>query len=308
MYETLYRQRSDGGITLENGEISILVYPCFGGKIASFRSGKGKKEWLWQNSNLKLQASPFGSQYDDRFYGGIDELFPNDYPTSINGFALPDHGELWSRDWDYSMEKGAYGWSIRMKLVLRVFPCEFEKHIYLEKNSMRIESKLTNRSEEELPYLWVLHPAFRISTAHKFHFPAGKVMVENEVKGRAKKGIPLFTWPGEEIGLDLSQVPEANEGLESYYITDLPEGSFALEDTNAGETLQVDFPLNVFPHMWMFMPLGGWRGHYVAVIEPSSGYPSDLADMVSAGTHSTLKKKSSISAAISYSVRSSKPL
>ncbi|MEB3100946.1 aldose epimerase family protein [Ferviditalea candida] len=302
-----FSEQSDGGIQLFNDSLTITIYPKFGGKIASFRSGD--KEWLWQNQQLpEIPVVTAGAAYDDLFYGGIDELFPNDYPTLINGVALPDHGELWSREWEYSMEKGVHGWSIRMKLGLRAYPCEFEKHIYLEENRMTIESKLTNRSEEDFPFLWVLHPAFRISPAHKLHFPAGRVIVENEIKGRVAKGTPLFIWPGRDIGLDLSQVPEANGGLESYYITDLPEGRFILEDTNAGESLQVDFPLDVFPHMWLFMPLGGWKAHYVAVIEPSSGYPTDLADAVKAGTHSVLKKKSCISATVTYSVRPSQPL
>jgi hypothetical protein len=37
-----------------------------------------------------------GADYDSNFYGGIDELIPNDIPENIDGIDDPDHGELWT--------------------------------------------------------------------------------------------------------------------------------------------------------------------------------------------------------------------
>lgn len=44
-----------------------------------------------------------GSTYDPNFYGGIDELFPNDIPEHINGVDSPDHGEIWTIPFEYSI-------------------------------------------------------------------------------------------------------------------------------------------------------------------------------------------------------------
>ena len=303
-----YQIQPDGGIRLENKEITAIVYPSNGGKIASFRSGKGNKEWFWNNPQMNLQAVELGSPYDDNFYGGMDELFPNDFPTVVNDMTLPDHGELWSQPWEYEMVYGDRGWAIHMILSLRIFPAKMERRIFLTPNGMVIENTLTNLTDRSIPYLWVLHPAFNISPYFRFHFPKGKVMVEDEISGRVRKETKPFIWPGNEIGTDLSMVPERNGGLESYYITDLPEGRFILEDTESREALKVEFPLDVFPHMWLFMPLGGWRDHYVAVIEPSSGYPTDLANAVKNGTSGILEGNSTIEVAITFTTVSSEKI
>jgi galactose mutarotase-like enzyme len=305
MVSNRYHIEQDGGIRLENEEISVIVYPRYGGKISSFCSRQGKREWFWRNPQTALKQVEFGSPYDDNFYGGMDELFPNDFPTVVNDVTLPDHGELWSQPWDYDIVCGEQGWTISMSLSLRLYSVRIERRIYLKRNGMVVESTLTNLSDRPFPYLWVLHPAFNIGPRFRFHFPQGKVIVDDELNGRVRKEIKPFTWPGNEIGYDLSVVPERNGGLESYYITDLPEGRFIIEDTENREALKVEFPLEVFPHMWLFMPLGGWRDHYVAVIEPSSGYPTDLAYAVKNGTSSNLQGNSSISAVIKFTAFSS---
>lgn len=308
MENNRYQMLHDGGIQLENEEIIAVVYPRYGGKISSFRSRNGEREWFWNNPVLELQAVEYGAPFDDNFYGGMDELFPNDLPTQINGMQLPDHGEFWSQAWDYDLIQEDNRWILRMNMELRNYRVNIERRIYLTLNGMVIENTLTNLSDASFPYMWVLHPAFKIGPMFRFHFPKGKVIVESELNGRVGKGTPVFIWPGTELGMDLSEVPERNGGLESYYITDISDGKFVLEDTESREAMIVEFPLNIFPHMWLFMPLGGWRDHYVAVIEPSSGYPSDLVEAVNNGTHSLLKGKSSMTAIITFSTVSSEDI
>ena len=43
------------------------------------------------------------------------------------------------------------------------------------------------------------------------------------------------------------------------------------------------FPTAVFPHLWMFRTLGGWRGLYTLILEVSNGYPNNLAEAVQGG-------------------------
>ena len=66
------------GICLENDSISLVVCPSVGGKIVSFCLKDTGQELLWRNENLALRPYPEGTAYDPHFYGGIDELLPND--------------------------------------------------------------------------------------------------------------------------------------------------------------------------------------------------------------------------------------
>jgi hypothetical protein len=306
MEKTRYLELPDGGIQLANDEITVVVYPRYGGKIASFKSGQGNREWFWHNENLTLQPVPFAAPYDDNFYGGMDELFPNDLPGEWNGQPLPDHGELWSQEWNGKLVEEKSGWGVQLSLTLRNVPVKVERAVFLTRNGMTVENTLTNLSDDTLPYIWAIHPAFQIGPQFRLHLPEGKVMVESEINGRVSIHSPTFLWPGREIGLDLSIIPERNGTLESYYITDIAEGNFVLEDVAAREALQIRFPRDIFPHMWLFMPLGGWRDHYVAVIEPSSTYPCDLNAAIKQGTHSVLRGHTSTKALLTFTAISTK--
>lgn len=66
--------------------------------------------------------------------------------------------------------------------------------------------------------------------------------------------------------------------------------------------LEVRFPSERFPHIWLFLPLGGWRGHQLALVEAASGYPMDLADAVEMGTHSVIPGWGQVQAEITYTV------
>src|SRR3989442_445486 len=83
-------------IRLESDVLRADIAPNVGGRLVSLVEKSGGHEFLWRNHALPLQSLPAGSEYDPNFYGGIDELLPNDMPEEINGVAFPDHRELWT--------------------------------------------------------------------------------------------------------------------------------------------------------------------------------------------------------------------
>ena len=70
-------------ITCENAHLRIVVVPAMGGKIASIYNKMLDREFLWTDTGLSLQTLPPGSEYDPNFYGGMDELIPNDIPETV---------------------------------------------------------------------------------------------------------------------------------------------------------------------------------------------------------------------------------
>jgi hypothetical protein len=51
----------------------------------------------------------------------------------------------------------------------------------------------------------------------------------------------------------------------------------------------VEFPLETCPYLWLWLSYGGWRGYYVAAVEPWTSFPVTLSDAVAANTHRVLK-------------------
>lgn len=286
-------------VELENEALYVKVLPTVGGKIANLRSKSPEVEWLWTNPSLSLDDVNLEGAFDDNFYGGIDELFPNDLATSVSGRDLLDHGELWRRNWTVV---NASDDAVTMALTLTTVPVRFVREICLQDNQVIVRTEVENLSDEDVPYLWVGHPAFRIDANSELHIPRGKAIVQDEQCGRVKAEQSPFTWPGTELGLNLGQIPAVNDALESYYITNVPEGRFLVHRKNYDATLEVSFPTKVFPHVWLFLPLGGWRGLTTALVEVASGYPTDLAEAVRMGTDSTLVARGRVEAELTYTI------
>src|SRR4051794_39920703 len=83
-------------VRLESELLRVDVAPQVGGRIVSLVDKSTGRDFLWRNASLSLARSPSGTEYDPNFYGGIDELLPNDLPETLHGIACPDHGELWT--------------------------------------------------------------------------------------------------------------------------------------------------------------------------------------------------------------------
>ena len=103
MTEIVTGLQQDGSpiVRLQSEQLEVDVAPKVGGRIIGIRHRGSGHEFLWRNSRLPLELKPPGSEYDPSFYGGIDELLPNDIAETIDGVACPDHGELWTRSLDW---------------------------------------------------------------------------------------------------------------------------------------------------------------------------------------------------------------
>jgi hypothetical protein len=83
-------------IRLESDLLRVDVAPSIGGRVVNLVTKSSGYDFLWRNQKVSLRPLPTGAEYDSNFYGGIDELLPNDIPECINGVDCPDHGELWT--------------------------------------------------------------------------------------------------------------------------------------------------------------------------------------------------------------------
>jgi hypothetical protein len=150
-----------------------------------------------------------------------------------------------------------------------------------------VEYLLHNRSQSSLPILWDLHVPFAVTEHHRLEFPAMKASLEPQYPGSLKGASTEFTWPlvaTPEGQLDLNVVPSPSaQGLYFVYGHDLAEGRCGVIDTALRLNSRVSFDPSVFRACWLFGAFGGWRNLYVALLEPSTGYPFEVAKAASAG-------------------------
>jgi hypothetical protein len=271
-------------LRLENDLLCIDVLPELGAKIYNFVHKPSGRNLLWHNPTLPPARQPYGAAYDDNWSGGWDELLPNDLPRPApGGDLLPDHGEFWSQ---------AAGWEVvtasptrlevRFTSYGRVLATRFEKTICLEAGApyARLNYAYHNLGRTPIDFLWNIHPALAISADTWLDVPA-RQGITDAWREEQFPGGGQFHWPfaSDRQGrmVDLREVKAADTGVaDMHYLVDVEQGWYAATDREAGVGFALAFPMEVFPHVWLFRTFGGWRGLYTLILEASTGYPYDL--------------------------------
>lgn len=288
-------------IRLENRYLRLDILPELGANIYNLIYKPKDRNLLWHNPRMALRKAPFGAPYDYNFYGGWDELFPNDPPEIFEGETYPDHGELWCQPWRYSIsEQNDRQCTIHLWTDTPVSQARMEKWITLKADDNRVlfHHKLSNLGFRTLHYLWKLHPALEVNIKSRLDLPAKSVEI-GPCLGQARGRIgETYQWPfllsgGEKHDVRLALAPDSQVS-EMHYATELEGGWCALTDVRDKLGFGLAFDQKLFSTIWVFMTYGGWRGLNTVILEPSTGYPHKLAEAKTKGRLAHLEAQSSI--------------
>jgi len=281
-------------LVLENDRLRVVVLPDLGGKVWQVTDRRVRRDLLWQNPRTTARSVPFGSTYDDVFFGGWDELFPNDVPEELVGEAFPDHGELWASAWAWRVEDRGDAVSVTLTLDTPISACRIEKTLTLADGAsdLAVSWRIENRLGRDLPYLWKQHVAVPVDEPAVLGMGARSMYVEGFGNPRAGRGGSSYQWPvlvddaGERHDMRPT-LPGSSRVSEFQYATELDAGWCAVTYAD-GSGVGLAFDPEVFKSCWTFASYGGWRAHEVLILEPCTGYPISVADGVAAGTHQIL--------------------
>ena len=295
--DTQWQYRGLQVVRLENDLLCVDVLPELGAKIWNLVHKPSGTNLLWHNPHVSPEPQPFGARYDDVWSGGWDELLPNDVPTPVAfGDTLPDHGEVWAQASEWSVvEDTSAQVAVRFVNYGRVWPTRFEKTLALRAGDshLSVSYRYANQGPTPIDFLWNIHPAMRISEATRLDLPARRGIVDPWSSDRFAGGAE-YEWPyaTDRAGrrVDLRAVPPQGADADFHYLPDVAEGWYAVTDTASRVGFGLAFPTAVFPHLWLFRPLGGWRGLYTLIVEASTGYPYELAVARQAGHCSHLER------------------
>ncbi len=222
-----------------------------------------------------------------------------------NGDILPDHGEVWCQpsEWEV-VEAGREVASVRFTSFGRVLPTRFEKLVTLcsGEQFIRLHYKFTNSGSQPLPFLWNIHPPMVVTPDTRLDVPAHTGFVDAWNSERFEAGAQ-FEWPygttrqGERVDLRLV-MPSNAPAADFFYLPDVRQGWYAVTDRAAQVGFGLVFPLEVFPHLWLFRTFGGWRGLNTLILEASTGYPNDLTIAHGAGHCAVLDPETTIEAEV----------
>lgn len=296
-------------VILENRFLRVVFLPQLGGKIWQITYKPHMAELLWNNPRIAPERLPLFSPYDDVWCGGWDELFPNDEVATIGGATYPDHGELWTGDWQAESFQTADEVGVLLRFITPISAIRIEKRVCMraDQPKLHFHHKFTNGNGAPFPFLWKLHPAFAVSPRHRVDFPPMKVILDPAFAGTLQGAGSPFAWPHAQIGsqmVDLRRVPCAEERqLYFFYGTEMEDSWCALTNVESGLACGIYFDHQIFSSCWLFASYGGWQDYNVAVLEPCTGYPLNFEAMQAGGRARTLSPNSSFSTSVIFSVQ-----
>lgn len=260
-------------VTLENDSLQIAVLPKLGGKIADL---------LWKPTGLQLAAQPrvsyrlpeFGSDFSRFDASGLDDGFPCLHAgiDPVSGFEYPDHGEIWSADFDFTFERDA----LRLSYESPHFPYRYEKKISLAENRIRLVYHIENTGNIPFPCIWAFHGLMRYEENMKIRYPKNSRTVLNTLES------PLLGMPGQRHSLDgpngFRTVPSGTPpSMVKYYLADpVAEGCSGFWYPDSGVGCLLHYDAGVLPYLGVWITAGGFRGDYNCALEPSNGFYDDI--------------------------------
>jgi len=271
-------------ITIKSNHLTLSVVPSLGGKIIRLFNTRLNKEFLWTNKALSLSTNEAGADYDANFFGGIDELLPNDIPETVDGILYPDHGELWTSNLQY--ETGID--NIHVYGLLPLSGLYFSRTLSLNNHSpvVSMHYKIRNDSGSRKHFLWKMHAALKISEGDKMVSNALHARVVDPQYSRFKSMAP-FQWPFID-GVDAGIIPVKDNTMDFLYLYDVPTPEMQMHGTD-DSLFAYSYDNKVFPYQWYFASYGGFLDHYVAILEPCTSMPMSVNEAKDKGQCTVLE-------------------
>jgi hypothetical protein len=295
-------------IVLESRHLRITTLPEVGARIWQITYKPLNVDLLWHNPGVPPSRQMLHACYDDTWSGGWDELFPNDEPARLRGLELPDHGELWTGEWQAVpiQHNGEIGLHLQTHTPLSSFLVEKTLRLRSGSTTFEILYRLTNKGTHSIPFLFKLHPAFAVSPCHRIDFPPMEVRLEPECPGTLDNISPSFPWPHAGLNgtaVDLRRVPDvSSKAVHFFYGTGFSSGWCGITNKVKRLAAALLFDPEVFSSCWVFASHGGWRDLNVAVLEPATGYPFRLNSMIDAGRARILAPGETLETKVLFSV------
>ena len=269
----------------ENDHLKYELAPAAGGKIVSIFNKPLRKEFLWTQENLSLQRLAPGTEYDSHFYGGMDELLPNDIPEKIDGIDYPDHGELWTMSMEHMVSKQ----SLSVSGKLNLSGLFYKKIIRLDNSApvLYLDYLIRNESDSVKKFLWKLHPALRIEAGDELISSAQWARVVDPAYSRFSN-LEIFRWPWIE-GTNASRVPGKGKDIDFFFLWGAGNPEMNLASGDGQYLFSIQYDQAIFPFQWYFASYGGFMDHYTAVLEPCSCMPLSVNEAANLGQCSILR-------------------
>lgn len=146
-------------------DLWVQVCPERGGKVMGVFHVSQGRDFLVPAPLRPPRPLTYGSLWTSYDLCGWDDAFPTvgecGYPGAgrLAGVRLPDHGEVWSREWEDATEQEG-GADVVMSVRGMALPYLLRKRLSVVDTTMTLSYELTNEGDEPMPFQWAAYPLF----------------------------------------------------------------------------------------------------------------------------------------------------
>ena len=291
-------------VALKGGEVEIVVVPSLGMKVTNLRRARGR-EWLWRSDQIPLAAPKPGASYvETADSGGWDECFPTVGPSPVPGnpaaAMLPDHGELWSAEWESVLLEGKGGPMLSARVAGTLGQYLFQRDVTVDAHEpvVRFRYALRHTGTAPFPWIWSSHPLLNVQPGTTLELPTATQVKVDAVHGRNDFEVDdIVAWPIAD-GTDAPRrftFPDPSAGWATKLFADVgPSGRAVLTDPRRGERLETRADPAQVPQVGLWINCGGWAPagrtpYYNLALEPCIGAPDRLDRAAEWGLMQTLE-------------------
>jgi galactose mutarotase-like enzyme len=268
-------------VGLRSAAAELLMIPQLGGRIISLKNRKSNREWLWHQDRPDwLWANRAGDNFGLSPQAGIDECIPSVATCTYKGRHIPDHGEVWYQAWNLNNQAFEQG-ILASTLELDVSPLTFSRVIQcIDDHTFQFDYVLKNKSSEEEPFIWCIHPLKNIYDGDRLLLPeeVSSLRLDGGIGVPIARGdVWAYPEPFPGTRLDLCQVPGTGTELcVKGFAGPLQQGWAAIENQRTGDRIEFTWDTRLIPYLGLWINHGLEGFHHVA-LEPCTGIPDSLA-------------------------------
>lgn len=297
---------------LDDGRLRVVVCPALGARVISLLDQWNEREWLVRGEPPPADADGAApgwrgedAPYDGAVAFGWDECLPTVGPCADPidpaGPPLRDHGDLWGRPADITVDAGTLvaSWTGSR------LPYTFARRLRLDGPRLVADYVLENRGAADLPVLWSMHPLLALEHGARIEVEGLATVLVSTAVGLPLAPVPgRADWPetpgtdGRAIPLDLVGDPGARTAVKLYggwglygsWDSSVGEGlpGVAAVAQPDGSRLELTWYAPIAPNLGIWLDDGGWPAPPAAprvqhALEPTTSADDDLEAAVRNG-------------------------
>ena len=234
-------------VVLGGGDLTATVDVSSGGRIVSL-SAYGR-EWLAPSSPLPV-TEPRCFVHDGT--GGWDDAIPTVAAcTTPAGIELPDHGDVWDREWRVTSQSERH---LSTSVELTSLPLRLERLITATTTGLRFDWRVTTASARPIEFLWSAHPLFLAEPGTRIELGGPADLVEE---------YPRRGQPG-ELPRSIDELPTG--AALKLFASGLSTAAVVHPDRS---TLSLDWDAAELPFLGLYLDRGEFTTRPVLAIEPT---------------------------------------